>query len=85
MCVGGGGERRKMIIGREGEEYSGRDKVTPPSGPPILQEVSYDYMEKVGEWTFLECLDQLEVANAKVDDVSLLSVHAVWYTRVWSA
>ena len=29
-------------------------------------------MEKEGERTFLECLDQLEVANAKVDDVSLL-------------
>ena len=48
--------------------------------PPILQEASYDYMEKEGERTFLECLDQLEVANAKVDDVSLLSVHVVWYT-----
>ena len=46
-----------------------------PFGPPILQEASYDYMEKEGERTFLECLDQLEVANAKLDDVSVLSVH----------
>ena len=29
-----------------------------------LQEASYDYMEKEGERMFLECLDQLEVANA---------------------
>ena len=28
-----------------------------------VQEASYDYMEKEGERMFLECLDQLEVAN----------------------
>ena len=69
MCGGGRGEEKENDKGREGEEYSGRDKVI-PFGPPILQEASYDYMEKEGERTFLECLDQLEVANAKVDDVS---------------
>ena len=44
---------------------------------PILQEASYDYMEKEGERTFLECLDQLEVANARLDDVSVLSVGVI--------
>ena len=34
-----------------------------------VQEASYDYMEKEGERMFLECLDQLEVANP--NEVSL--------------
>ncbi len=34
------------------------------------QEASYDYMEKEGEKTFIECLDQLEVAMASLEDVS---------------
>ena len=40
-------------------------------------------MEKEGERTFLECLDQLEVANARLDDVSALSVgvHTLWCMR----
>ena len=43
-----------------------------------MQEASYDYMEKEGERTFLECLDQLEVANARLESVSaalLVDVH----------
>ena len=34
-------------------------------------------MVKEGERTFLECLDQLEVARAKFEDVSSLSVTAM--------
>ena len=34
-----------------------------------VQEASYEYMVKEGERMFLECLDQLEVAYAKVEDV----------------
>ena len=50
--------------------------------PPILQEASYDYMEKEGERTFLECLDQLEVANARLDDVSVLSVGVIRFIGI---
>ena len=39
-----------------------------------VQEASYDYMEKEGERTFLECLDQLEVANARLEGVSTAAV-----------
>ena len=49
---------------------------------PILQEASYDYMEKEGERTFLECLDQLEVANARLDDVSVLSVGVIRFIGI---
>jgi len=39
-----------------------------------VQEASYDYMEKDGERTFLECLDQLEVTNARLEGVSTAAV-----------
>ena len=41
---------------------------------PSLQEAAYDYMVKEGERMFLECLDQLEVARAKLEDVSQTSL-----------
>lgn len=31
------------------------------------QEASYEYLEREGEKTFLECLDQLEVAFANLE------------------
>lgn len=37
------------------------------------QEASYDYMEKEGERMFLECLDQLEVANAAEVLINILA------------
>ena len=52
------------------------DLVSPSLPPPYSpssthsQEAAYDYMEKEGERMFLECLDQLEVARAKLEDVS---------------
>ena len=42
----------------------------PPLSSSNLQEAAYDYMVKEGERMFLECLDQLEVARAKLEDVS---------------
>ena len=54
--------------------------LSPPShvmqecAPPSLQEAAYDYMVKEGERMFLECLDQLEVARAKLEDVSQTSL-----------
>jgi hypothetical protein len=35
----------------------------------ITAEASFDYMEREGERMFLECLDQLQVATANLDEV----------------
>ena len=35
--------------------------------PPLPQEASFEYLEREGERTFLECLEQLEVAAASLE------------------
>ena len=72
----GSGRKKAGKRKKETDEWKREVQCKSPLSP-ILQEASYDYMEKEGERTFLECLDQLEVANARLDDVSVLSIGVI--------